>query len=648
MYEKNKKTFQKILFFIADSSFYLQRTFKLKAQKGGKKLANENLHKAKEAKNDEFYTQLNDVSEELRHYKEHFKDKIIFCNCDDPTWSAFWRYFHLNFEHLGLKKLISTHYDREKPTYKMEYTGGNDNDIEAGVKTPLEGNGDFRNQECIDLLKEADIVVTNPPFSIAREDFIPQLFEYKKKFLIIGDLNWVTYKIIFPLLKNNEMWMGYSAVKEFLQPDGTIKKFGNKLWFTNLDIKKRHEKLILWKNYTSAEFPRYDNYDAINVDKVSNIPCDYCESWEVTEDEFKNFSADEWEITRTGELDGEKSFFIIPAADTELRKLLHEHATGYKEEIEKEIIKRIQKNINNDRLPSGRQAAERQKDTVTESLECQSPSLTSTIQHSLKSLEQQSQKERDSVTVCGLQNQELHSLLSTSSENISACLQERYCNGVAGVPITFLDKYSPDQFEIVNANDYRKTENVPVKSHGLIKDKDASITLSESKKEMQKSIDKKDSKNIIAKSRAEQSRAEADCLCTNLYQEETLNCSHLEVTDGISPENENMQGFLSDRYCNGVFGVPITYLDKYNPEQFEIIGMLQSSTDEQAGIPNLRFYNSFREMRQDMSYTGASGGKANGNPVIKEKPKKGNFLYNEKTGEYVHSVYARIVIRRKL
>ena len=464
-------------------------------------MANENLHKAKEAKNDEFYTQLNDVSEELRHYKEHFKDKIIFCNCDDPTWSAFWRYFHLNFGHLGLKKLISTHYDREKPTYKMEYTGGNDNDIEAGVKTPLEGNGDFRNQECIDLLKEADIVVTNPPFSIAREDFIPQLFEYKKKFLIIGDLNWVTYKIIFPLLKNNEMWMGYSAVKEFLQPDGTIKKFGNKLWFTNLDIKKRHEKLILWKNYTSAEFPRYDNYDAINVDKVSNIPCDYCESWEVTEDEFKNFSADEWEITRTGELDGEKSFFIIPAADTELRKLLHEHATGYKEEIEKEIIKRIQKNINNDRLPSGRQAAERQKDTVTESLECQSPSLTSTIQHSLKSLEQQSQKERDSVTVCGLQNQELHSLLSTSSENISDYLQERYCNGVAGVPITFLDKYSPDQFEIVNANDYRKTENVPVKSHGLIKDKVASITLSESKKEMQKSIDKKDSKNIIAKSR---------------------------------------------------------------------------------------------------------------------------------------------------
>lgn len=268
----------------------------------------------------------------------------------------------------------------------MEYEGGDDNDIEVGVKTPLEGNGDFRNQECIDLLKEADIVVTNPPFSIAREDFIPQLFEYKKKFLIIGDLNWVTYKIIFPLLKNNEMWMGYSAVKEFLQPDGTIKKFGNKLWFTNLDIKKRHEKLILWKNYTPAEFPQYDNYDAINVDKVSNIPCDYCESWEVTEEEFKNFSANEWEITRTGELNGEKSFFIIPAANTELRKLLHEHAAGYKEKIEKEISKKIQKNIFIDNSNTGN-------------------------------------------------------------------LQHRYHRGVLGVPITFFNCFSPEQFRIVG-NEY--------------------------------------------------------------------------------------------------------------------------------------------------------------------------------------------------
>lgn len=237
--------------------------------------ANANLHKAKDAKNDEFYTQLTDVSKELMHYKQHFKNKIVFCNCDDPTWSAFWKYFHLNFAELGLKKLISTHYDKNEPTYKMKYTGGDDNDIEVGIKTPLEGNGDFRNAECIELLKEADIIVTNPPFSIAREDYIPQLFEYNKKFLIVGDLNWLTYRDIFPLLQNNNMWLGYNLVKEFVQPDGTIKKFGNKLWFTNLDIKKRHEKIILWKEYNSDEYPTYYNYDGINVDKVDKIPKDY-------------------------------------------------------------------------------------------------------------------------------------------------------------------------------------------------------------------------------------------------------------------------------------------------------------------------------------------------------------------------------------
>ena len=298
----------------------------------------------------------------------------------------------------------------------------------------------------------------------------------------------------------------------------------------------------------------------------------------VTEDEFKAFPEGEWEVTRTEEKEGEKRLFIIPAAGTEFRKLLHEHASGYREKIEKEISKNMKKNIFIDNSKTGelqdrrparqetcktgelqdrrtaRQVLQRRtrssdyllrqiqscsiqdcrqriltcsrqrprirswkedvrsnlhtEDFVTESLECQSPSLINTTQNSLKSLERQNQKEKDSATDYGLQNQELHSLLSTSSENISACLQERYCNGIAGVPITFLDKYNPEQFEIVNANDYRKTEDVPIKSHGLIKDKDASITLSESKKEMQKSIDKKGSKNIIAKSRAEQSRAE--------------------------------------------------------------------------------------------------------------------------------------------
>ena len=236
--------------------------------------ANANLHKAKNEKNDEFYTQLTDVSEELRHYKEHFRDKTVFCNCDDPSWSAFWKYFHLNFARLGLRKLISTHYDKNEPTYKMEYEGGDDNNIEAGTITPLEGNGDFRNQECLDLLDECDIVVTNPPFSLARP-YMEILMKYDKKFVIIGDLNWITYKEIFPLLRDNEIWLGYCSVKEFLQPDGSIKKFGNKLWYTNLDIIKRHEKLILWKKYSADEYPKYDNYDAINVDKVPNIPADY-------------------------------------------------------------------------------------------------------------------------------------------------------------------------------------------------------------------------------------------------------------------------------------------------------------------------------------------------------------------------------------
>lgn len=233
---------------------------------------NANLHKAKDAKNDEFYTQLNDVANELKHYRPHFKDKIVLCNCDDPTWSAFWKYFHLNFELLGLKKLISTHYDREQATYKMEYTGGDDNNIEAGIKTPLEGNGDFRNAECIDLLKEADIVVTNEPFSLTRE-YIAQLVEYDKQFLIIVNKNAITYKEIFPLIKNDKIWLGCTNVKEFLQPDGTTKKFGNIGWFTNLDIQKRHEDLLkdCWKHFSEEEYPMYDNYCAWNINKVTDI-----------------------------------------------------------------------------------------------------------------------------------------------------------------------------------------------------------------------------------------------------------------------------------------------------------------------------------------------------------------------------------------
>ena len=236
--------------------------------------ANANLHKAKDAKNDEFYTQLTDVSKEMMHYKQHFKDKIVLCNCDDPTWSAFWKYFHLNFAELGLKKLISTHYDKTQPTYKMEYTGGDDNDIEVGTKTPLEGNGDFRNQECLDLLDKADIVVTNPPFSLFRE-YVAVLMEHEKKFLIIGSLNAVKYSECFPFIMNNQMWLGNNNVHDFMQPDGSVKKFGNINWYTNLDFAKSHEKIILWKEYNDKEYPKYETYDAIEVSKVTNIPVNY-------------------------------------------------------------------------------------------------------------------------------------------------------------------------------------------------------------------------------------------------------------------------------------------------------------------------------------------------------------------------------------
>lgn len=495
-------------------------------------MSNVNLNAAKKAKNDEFYTMYEDIENELQHYPGAFQGKVVYCNCDNPEWSNFWRYFHENFAALGLKKLVSTHYEKDVERnghpYKMEYEGGNDADITAGVKTPLEGNGDFASDECIEILRQADIVVTNPPFNIARERYLPLLRQYEKPFLIIGDLNWVTYKSVFPLIKGGKVWIGCTKIKAFWQPDKTIQKFGNKLWFTNIDMKKRHEKLTLKKKYTPNEFQKYDNYDALNVDKVADIPCDYCESWEVTEEEFKNLPTDEWEITREGELDDEKSFFIIPAKGTPLRERLSEHWLGYKDEIEDELLKYIKK-----------------KDIAMALLECQSPSLTSTIQHSLKSLEQQSQKERDSVTVCGLQNQELHSLSSTSSENISACLQERYCNGIIGVPITYLDKHNQEQFSIVNANDYRKTESVPVKPHGLIKDKEAAV--------------------------------KKNCVCQNMHQKKNMTYWRREIATYTSEERSSMAEFLSERYCNGIIGAPITYLTKHNPEQFSIIGLGQGN-----------------------------------------------------------------------
>lgn len=304
---------------------------------------NSNLHKAKEKKNDEFYTQLSDIENELRHYKQHFRGKVVYCNCDDPYESNFFKYFAMNFNSLGLKKLIATGYatspvagkelsqfedevgtpkNQSYAVYINKVTDLNGDGridledikillkgnialddkgmpIQITVKKPCfdeEGNpildrkgnqktesvkqdlyyeaGDFRSDESIILLKQADIVVTNPPFSLFRE-YVHQLMEYDKKFLIIGNMNAITYKEIFPLLKDDTLWLGYMSPKIFIYKDGTKRQFGNILWYTNLDIPKRHEILDLYKEYNPEDYPKYDNYDAININKVSDIPMDY-------------------------------------------------------------------------------------------------------------------------------------------------------------------------------------------------------------------------------------------------------------------------------------------------------------------------------------------------------------------------------------
>ncbi len=310
---------------------------------------NKNLHQAKNAKKDEFYTQLTDIENELKHYKAHFRNKVVYCNCDDPRMSNFFHYFSYNFEDLGLKKLITTCYqnqhrdlfsqhDSERAIY-LEYYGDKNNnktpDVEEIGVQYLKGDGDFRSEESIALLKQADIVVTNPPFSLFRE-YVAQLIQYDKKFVIVGHQNAITYKEIFPLIKDNKIWLGIGfrgGAAHFIsnyedtatandRKEGMIRVSGVH-WFTKLDIAKRHEDLLLYKTYTPEDYPKYDNYDAINVDKTKEIPMNY--------------------------------------------------------------------------------------------------------------------------------------------------------KGAMGVPITFLDKYNPEQFEILSSNDYRKTKTIPFKSHGLIKDKEGSI-----------------------------------------------------------------------------------------------------------------------------------------------------------------------------
>lgn len=307
---------------------------------------NKSLGAAKNAKQDEFYTQLTDIEKELHHYRQHFIGKTVLCNCDDPFESNFFKYFVLNFNRLGLKKLIATCYTgspianqqlsifdvlgqtkaNENKPYKAVVTTVYDKTGDGGVDMfdvaelfksgenvleELQGDGDFRSDECLALLDEADIVVTNPPFSLFRE-YVAVLMEHEKKFVIIGSQNAITYKEIFPLLKGNEMWLGYNngdmafRVPDYFEPretrfwiDETGQKWrsmGNIAWFTNLDIKKRHEELILVKRYNPELYPKYDNYDAIEVPKTADIPCDYADVMGVPITFLDKYSPNQFEI----------------------------------------------------------------------------------------------------------------------------------------------------------------------------------------------------------------------------------------------------------------------------------------------------------------------------------------------------------------
>lgn len=312
---------------------------------------NKDLNQAKAQKNDEFYTQLSDIENELRHYKEHFRGKTIFCNCDDPYESNFFKYFAMYFNSLGIKKLIATCYRGSpisytelplfpeltpevkeiRPPYKAVITEVADYNNDGAVNladvewllqnkkntcTLLKGDGDFRSEECIELLKEADIVVTNPPFSLFRE-FVAQLMKYDKKFIIIGSQNAIHYKEIFPLIQQNKLWLGYGfnggnayfsipkgKLRDFAQgvydSENGLVKFRNCEWFTNLDVKKRHEEMVLIRKYTLEDYPKYFNYDAIDVSRIVDIPEDYFGNMGVPDTFLEQYNPDQFEIIGIG------------------------------------------------------------------------------------------------------------------------------------------------------------------------------------------------------------------------------------------------------------------------------------------------------------------------------------------------------------
>ena len=319
---------------------------------------NNNLHTAKTAKNDEFYTLMEDIEKEMRYYKDFFKGKVVYCNCDDARESNFFKYFSLNFEFLGLKKLITTGYKSDGKGVVLVYEGDKNGnrrvDNEEIVVKELNGDGDFRSEECIEYLKECDVVVTNPPFSLFRQ-YVKQLMDYGKKFIIIGEQNALTYKEIFPLIKDNKIWWGksiHSGDRKFYVPDNyplnastcgideNGKRFVNVKgirWWTNVKEVINNEPLDLYKRYSFEDYPKYENFDAINVDKVADIPMDYDGIMGVPITFLDKYCPTQFEI-----IDINPHFFSIVEQGLPKPKQLTLHNVGKKDPYARILIKKIQ------------------------------------------------------------------------------------------------------------------------------------------------------------------------------------------------------------------------------------------------------------------------------------------------------------------
>ena len=480
---------------------------------------NEGLSKARDAKKDEFYTAYEDIQAEMNHYEDKFQGKTVLCNCDDPFESNFCKFFLRNFNYLGLKRLICTSYSTspfigqqltlfdgaDEPVvrghgYVMDVKevpmangrGVSDEDIDALLKSKkrgvkkLKGDGDFRSEECIDYLKQADVVVTNPPFSLFRE-YVAQIMVYQKDFLIIGNVNAITYKDIFPLIKNNKLWLGasiHSGDRKFYVPNDYplraagcgVEDDGRKYirvkgvrWFTNLDYAMRHEELVLYKRYygNEEEYPKYDNYDAINVDKTADIPCDYFENLGVPLTYLDKYNPSQFEIVGSSRELAQPMSEIAPKGSYE--------PGGPSFYLAVDRFSDTADNLNGtERNGTERNGTERNgteisppilpnccpAQVVTESWESRSHSLTSIAL--INSRSSDLRREISEALQELPQVREKMNRTLTESCATEGALSDVKCNGIMGVPITFLDKYNPEQFEILgitlgNTVDYPMT-----------------------------------------------------------------------------------------------------------------------------------------------------------------------------------------------